>query len=112
MMTRRLLGPACLVWLCVIAFAARGFQSSETDREAASRRVVIIGLTHHGMSARGEATQEKPPANLVVAHKQGREKLHYLNAVPINEIAERWIGNFEERRLHALSNLKRQTEED
>ena len=51
-------------------------------------------------------------ANLVVAHKQGREKLHYLNPVPINEIAERWIGNFEERRLQALSNLKRQTEED
>jgi DNA-binding transcriptional ArsR family regulator len=51
-------------------------------------------------------------ANLVVAHKQGREKLHYLNPVPINDIAERWIGNFEERRLQALSNLKRQTEED
>jgi DNA-binding transcriptional ArsR family regulator len=51
-------------------------------------------------------------ANLVVAHKQGREKLHYLNPVPINDIAERWIGNFEQRRLQALSNLKRQTEED
>ena len=51
-------------------------------------------------------------ANLVVAHKQGREKLHYLNPVPINDIAERWIGNFEERRLQALSNLKHQTEED
>jgi DNA-binding transcriptional ArsR family regulator len=50
-------------------------------------------------------------ANLVVALKHGREKLHYLNPVPINEIAERWIGNFEPGRLRALSNLKRQLEE-
>ena len=45
-------------------------------------------------------------ANLVAAHKRGREKLHYLNPVPINEIAERWIGKFERGRLHALSALK------
>src|ERR1700704_5109524 len=34
-------------------------------------------------------------ANLVVSKKQGREKLHYLNPVPINEIYMRWIGKFE-----------------
>src|SRR5690348_10297249 len=45
-------------------------------------------------------------ANLVASRKQGREKLHYLNPVPINEIAERWIGKFERGRLHALSALK------
>ncbi|HLI22246.1 MAG TPA: helix-turn-helix transcriptional regulator [Stellaceae bacterium] len=49
-------------------------------------------------------------ANLVVTQKQGREKLHYLNPVPINEIAERWIGKYERPRLHALANLKRQLE--
>src|ERR1700733_10224552 len=49
-------------------------------------------------------------ASLVVAHKQGREKLHYLNPVPINEIAERWIGKFEHTRLRALSDLKDQLE--
>jgi DNA-binding transcriptional ArsR family regulator len=32
-------------------------------------------------------------ANLVVARRRGREKLHYINPIPINEIAERWIGN-------------------
>lgn len=45
-------------------------------------------------------------ANLVVAVKRGREKLHYLNPVPIHAIAERWIGKYEGHRLQALSNLK------
>jgi DNA-binding transcriptional ArsR family regulator len=49
-------------------------------------------------------------ANLVATRKQGREKLHYLNPVPINEIAERWIGKFEHTRLRALSDLKDQLE--
>ena len=45
-------------------------------------------------------------ANLVVVQWRGREKLHYLNPVPINEIAERWIGKYERTRLAALSALK------
>lgn len=45
-------------------------------------------------------------ANLVAWKRQGREKLHFINPVPINRIAERWIGKFEERRLAALSALK------
>ena len=49
-------------------------------------------------------------ANLIATQKQGREKLHYLNPVPINEIAERWIGKFERTRLRALSELKKQLE--
>jgi DNA-binding transcriptional ArsR family regulator len=49
-------------------------------------------------------------ANLVVTVKQGREKLHYLNPVPIHEIAERWIGKFERHRLQALSEMKRALE--
>jgi DNA-binding transcriptional ArsR family regulator len=49
-------------------------------------------------------------ANLVVTQKRGREKLHYLNPVPINEIAERWIGKFERGRLRALADLKDQLE--
>ncbi len=49
-------------------------------------------------------------ANLIASRKQGREKLHYLNPVPIHEIAERWIGKFERGRLRALSELKRQLE--
>jgi DNA-binding transcriptional ArsR family regulator len=49
-------------------------------------------------------------ANLVSSRRQGREKLHFLNPVPINEIAERWIGKFERPRLTALSGLKQELE--
>ena len=49
-------------------------------------------------------------ANLVAARRSGREKLHFLDPVPINEIAERWIGKFERPRLAALSDLKRSPE--
>ena len=45
-------------------------------------------------------------ANLVVVLWRGREKFHYLNPVPIHEIAERWIGKFERARLDALADLK------
>ena len=50
-------------------------------------------------------------ANLVATVRRGREKLHYLNPVPIHEIAERWIGKFERTRLQALSDLKNRLEE-
>ncbi len=50
-------------------------------------------------------------ANLVAVVWRGREKLHYLNPVPINAIAERWIGKFERPRLQALSDLKSRLEE-
>ena len=49
-------------------------------------------------------------ANLVVIIWQGREKLHYLNPVPIHEIAERWIGKFERGRLRVLAELKKKLE--
>jgi DNA-binding transcriptional ArsR family regulator len=51
-------------------------------------------------------------ANLVAVVWRGREKLHYLNPVPINAIAERWIGKFERTRLRALSDLKDRLEEE
>jgi DNA-binding transcriptional ArsR family regulator len=50
-------------------------------------------------------------ANLVATVRRGREKLHYLNPVPIHEIAERWIGKFERHRLQALSDLKKGLED-
>jgi DNA-binding transcriptional ArsR family regulator len=49
-------------------------------------------------------------ASLVVTIWRGREKLHFLNPVPIHQIAERWIGKFERGRLDALAELKRQLE--
>src|SRR3981189_3250477 len=51
-------------------------------------------------------------ANLVATLRRGREKLHYLNPVPIHEIAQRWIGKFQRAPLDALAALKSQLEEN
>ena len=51
-------------------------------------------------------------ANLVAVVWQGREKLHYLNPVPLHEIHVRWIEKFERNRLDALRDLKRRLERD
>ena len=51
-------------------------------------------------------------ANLVATSWRGREKLHYLNPVPLYEIYERWIRKFERQRLRALRDLKRRLEGD
>ena len=50
-------------------------------------------------------------ADLVVTRKQGREKLHFLNPVPIQLIHDRWIDKYTERRVSALTELKRRLEE-
>jgi uncharacterized protein YndB with AHSA1/START domain/DNA-binding transcriptional ArsR family regulator len=49
-------------------------------------------------------------ANLVTTVRRGREKLHYLNAAPISEIAERWISRYDQQRVNALSDLKKALE--
>jgi DNA-binding transcriptional ArsR family regulator len=67
---------------------------------------------HVGMS-RQSATQHLgvlEAANLISTVRRGREKLHYLNPVPLHEIQERWIDKFERPRLRALGNLKRRAE--
>jgi DNA-binding transcriptional ArsR family regulator len=51
-------------------------------------------------------------ANLVVVVPRGRERLHYLNPVPIQEIAERWIGKYEAARVEALVGLKKRLESE
>jgi uncharacterized protein YndB with AHSA1/START domain/DNA-binding transcriptional ArsR family regulator len=50
-------------------------------------------------------------ADLITTVRRGREKHHYLNAAPINEIVERWITRYEQDRVHALADLKRALEE-
>ncbi|MDE3062696.1 MAG: helix-turn-helix transcriptional regulator [Acidobacteriota bacterium] len=49
-------------------------------------------------------------ANLVAWRREGRERLHFINPVPIHSIAERWISKFEHPRLQALAKLKRNLE--
>ncbi len=51
-------------------------------------------------------------ANLVSSKRDGREKRHFINPVPINQIAERWISKFEQRHWRALAALKRNLEGD
>jgi DNA-binding transcriptional ArsR family regulator len=51
-------------------------------------------------------------ANLVATVRRGREKLHYLNPVPVQDIYERWIRKFERKRLTALRELKKRLEGD
>jgi DNA-binding transcriptional ArsR family regulator len=51
-------------------------------------------------------------ANLVVTRRSGREKLHFLNAVPIRLIHDRWIDKFTERQITALADLKNQLESE
>ena len=68
--------------------------SLDTTRQAVSKHLVVL---------------EK--ANLIATVWHGREKLHYLNPVPIHEITERWIGKYERTRLQAIRELKRGLEE-
>jgi DNA-binding transcriptional ArsR family regulator len=49
-------------------------------------------------------------AGLIVSRRSGREKLHFLNPVPIRLIHDRWIGKYKERRVSALANLKYELE--
>jgi DNA-binding transcriptional ArsR family regulator len=56
--------------------------------------------------------QQLEEANLVAIVWRGREKLHYLNPVPLHEISERWIDKFERNRLGALRTLKKRLESD
>jgi DNA-binding transcriptional ArsR family regulator len=51
-------------------------------------------------------------ANLVATKREGREKLHFINPVPINDIAQRWIWKFERERLNALADLKASLERE
>ena len=75
-------------------------QNGQTLSELCAR----LDMTRQAVSKHLGILEE---ANLVATVKQGREKLHYLNPVPIHDIAERWIGKFERHRLQALSELKK-----
>ena len=67
---------------------------------------------HMEMSRQGvtQHLQLLEAANLVSTVRRGREKLHFLNPVPLQEIYERWIAKFEKPRLKALGDLKRRLE--
>src|SRR5580700_421934 len=66
-----------------------------------------LDMTRQGVTQHLEVLEA---ANLVAGVKRGREKLHFLNPVPLQEIYERWIAKFEKPRLKAISDLKKRLE--
>ena len=66
-----------------------------------------LDMTRQGVTQHLDVLED---ANLVVTMRQGREKLHFLNPVPLQEIYERWIAKFEKPRLKALADLKQRLE--
>jgi DNA-binding transcriptional ArsR family regulator len=75
----------------------------------------LMALCAHVDMTRQAVTQHLrllEEANLVAIVWHGREKLHYLNAVPLHEIYARWISKFEHERLGALFKLKKRLEDD
>src|ERR1044071_991894 len=85
------------------------------DRLHADNGQTLGALCEHLAMARQAVTKHLvllEEANLVATVRRGREKLHYLNPVPINEIANRWIGKFERGRLQALSDMKKALEDE
>jgi DNA-binding transcriptional ArsR family regulator len=94
--------------------------ADSTRRQLLDRLHADNGLTLGQLCARLDMTRQAvtkhlavlEAANLVVIVWRGREKLHYLNPVPINEIYERWIGKYERNRVRALHDLKKALEEE
>ena len=68
-----------------------------------------LAMTRFGVAKHLKVLQE---ANLVVAQRSGREKLHFLNPVPIRQIHDRWIGKYTERHIAALVDLKSELENE
>src|SRR5215467_2518014 len=88
----------------------RGLLDRLNSRNGQSLRELCAGLdmTRQSVSKHLEILEA---AGLVTTVRRGREKLHYLNAVPINDIAERWITRYDQERVRTLSDLKRALED-
>jgi DNA-binding transcriptional ArsR family regulator/uncharacterized protein YndB with AHSA1/START domain len=79
-------------------------RNGQTLRELSSR----LDMARQSVSKHLDVLEA---ADLITTVRRGREKHHYLNAAPINEIAERWITRYERDRVHALADLKRELED-
>lgn len=91
-----------------------------------SRRMLLDRLFARGGQTLGALAADMPmsrqavtkhlaileAANLVSIHWQGREKLHYLNPIPIGDIVSRWVGKFEDARVESLTGFKAGIEEE
>jgi len=84
-----------------LLFAREGRTLTELESE--------VAMTRFGVSKHLKVLEE---AGLVVVHRSGREKLHFLNPVPIRLIHDRWIGKYTERHVTALIDLKNALEDE
>ena len=80
----------------------------ERNGQTLSELCVGLGMTRQAVTKHLALLEQ---ANLVATQRRGRDKLHYLNPVPIHEIADRWIRKYEQSHLRALSELKKNLEE-
>jgi len=87
-------------FLLDLLFAREGRTLTELESE--------LEMTRFGVMKHLKVLEE---AGLVVAHRSGREKLHYLNPVPIRLIHDRWINKYTERQVTALVDLKHELEQ-
>ncbi|MBB2948130.1 DNA-binding transcriptional ArsR family regulator [Actinoplanes lutulentus] len=88
-------------FLLDLLFTRDGRTQSELESE--------LEMTRFGVAKHLKVLEE---AGLVVVRRSGREKLHFLNPVPIRQIHDRWIDKFTEHQVTALIDLKRQLEEE
>ena len=84
-----------------LLFTRDGRTQSELESE--------LEMTRFGVAKHLKVLEE---AGLVVVRRSGREKLHFLNPVPIRQIHDRWIDKYTEHQVTALIDLKRQLEEE
>ena len=98
------------VWSWIVADPTRRRLLDQLHRENGQTLSALCEQMDMTRQAVTQHLQLLEEANLVAIVWQGREKFHYLNAVPLHEIYERWIAKFERSRLGALHNLKKTLE--
>ena len=105
-----------LVFRALADESRRALLDSLAATSAQTLSELCSGLSKKGWAMTRQAVSKHlailEEANLVATVKRGREKLHYLNPVPIAEIANRWIRKFERARVDALVDLKKKLESE
>ena len=79
------------------------------DGRTLSELCEYLDMSRHGVT---QHLNQLEAANLVATAWRGREKLHFLNPVPLQQVYERWIAKFEKPRLKAVADLKKRLEKD
>ncbi len=80
----------------------------EKDGQSLNQLCDIVSFSRQGLSKHLSILEE---AGLVITNWQGREKLHYLNAVPLQEISDRWVKKYSRQRARSVSSLKKALED-